>query len=414
MTIDQSNSQAVRVGPPQIRVPDRLILCGGAYSDNLGDAVIADCLVYALGRHLPQTQIVKMDISGRVESRRVGFGPKGRIQAVMNALPQALGGYLVLLGGSLYVKRTVEPTWQHLLEDHDTVIIGGGQLFQDEQLNFPLKMWWLTRNLRRSHARHVVYSVGVSSEWSKLGRMLFRPVFRGPELLYCSVRDRGSRRNLLAHLPETSRVDVQIDPDPALLAGFAYEAATRTVPKQFDIGIGIMHPRTVRIDARQRHMTPAMLSHRWRALIGALLDRDLRVALFTNGAREDEEYVQRLVDDLRGQPGLVVLPRPISATDLVINIARMRTVIAHRLHASIVGYALGTPTLGLLWDPKLEEFYSACERDRWIVDFSTTSTEQLVAKAGALLRVSVDPMQQDRLIDSCRAGVERLAAHATA
>ena len=408
VTIRETESKA-RPAPGQMHHPERLILCGGSFSDNLGDGIIADCLVWAIGQHLPHTEVVKMDISGRLESHRVGFGPKGRIQTVMNALPPTLGRCVVLIAGSLYLKRAIEPTWQRILQDGDTVIIGGGQLFQDEQLNFPLKMWWLMRNLQRSQARHVVYSVGVSCQWSTLGRRLFGAVFRRPALLYCSVRDDGSRQNLLAHFRRIAPHDVGLDPDPALLAAATYAAVTQDVPKQFDVGIGIMHPRTLLIDARQKHVTAAALSARWRASISALLDRGLSVALFSNGAREDDEYVQRLAQEMRAETRLVVLPQPATPDHLVSYLARMRAIVAHRLHASIVGYALAIPCLGLRWDPKLEEFYAACGRADWVVDFSTIPTEQFVAKAAALAEAPIDLVQQARVVESCRAGVERLA-----
>ena len=391
--------------------PDRVVLCGGAYSDNLGDAIIADCLAYGLSQRLPETQIVKMDISGRSGYDQAGFGPKGRAQTLLTILPKPIGRYFILLAGSLYVKRIIEPSWRGILTRRDVIIIGGGQLFQDEDLNFPLKMWWLRRNIRSQAAKVVVYSVGVSRNWSSLGRMLFRPVLHDASLAYCSVRDDASKLNLVTHLPGVKMGSIHVDPDPALLANVVYEPETNATTKEFDVGIGIMHPRTLRIDPRQTDASAPSITRRWRELIRALLDRNLRVALFTNGAREDEEYMERLARELHRDARLAVLERPGSPAGFVANISRASSIIAHRLHASIVAYALGIPSLGLRWDPKVESFYAMCDRDEWIVDFGTTATTELAEIAHELGKASVDAGVRASVLGQCDAGVARLASH---
>jgi polysaccharide pyruvyl transferase WcaK-like protein len=388
--------------------PARVVLCGGAFSDNIGDAVISDCLAYGVSRLLPHTEIVRMDISGRLAPEDASFGPKGRVQKVLAMLPQTAGRYLILLAGSLYMKRSIEPAWRRVLAPGDAVVIGGGQLFQDEHLNFPVKMWWLGRNLRLRADRAVVYSVGVSANWSALGRRLFRGVLENPKLAYCSVRDRESKRNLLAHLPSLGAENIEVDLDPALLAGSVYRFE-QSSEKEFDVGVGVMHPHTLRVDVRQKRATPGPVTDRWKTLIGDLLDRGLRVALFTNGAQEDEEYMEILAAELRGYPSLTVIERPDGAAGFVANIARMRSVMAHRLHASIVAYALGVPSLGLRWDPKVESFYAVCRRDEWVVDFAAMTAGELAERTRRLVDSPVDRATQASVVEQCREGIARLA-----
>jgi polysaccharide pyruvyl transferase WcaK-like protein len=89
----------------------------------------------------------------------------------------------------------------------------------------------------------------------------------------------------------------------------------------------------------------------------------------------------------------------------------MRSVIAHRLHASIVAYALGVPSLGLRWDPKVENFYANCGREEWIADFAGMTAEDLAERADRLLDAPIDAATRADVIDACRAGSARLAAH---
>lgn len=389
---------------------ERVVLCGGAYSDNFGDGIIADCLEYGLRQHLPEMHAVKMDISGRLYYGEGGFGQKAGAQWLLKLIPHSVGRYLILLAGSLYIKRVIEPNWRRVISRNDAVVVGGGQLFQDEHLNFPVKMWWLGRALRKSNCHTLVYSVGVDRHWSSLGRRLFGAMFRDAEPTYCSVRDHASRQNLLAHLPQVNAASVEVDLDPALLADVVY-GVTRRASREFDVGIGIMDPWTLRVDARQRDADVTLVADRWKLLIQALLNENLSVALFTNGAREDEEFVHRLRHEVGGDPRLVVLERPASSGDYVANLSRMRCILAHRLHASIVSYALDIPSLGLQWDPKVENFYSLCERKEWVFDFTAKPTAELVAKIQDLMGASVDPAVRTAVIAQCDAGLRRLAAH---
>lgn len=387
----------------------RVVLCGGAYSDNIGDGIIADCLEHGLRQHLPHMHTIKMDISGRLDSGDGGFGRKAGAQRLLKLIPRSAGRYLILVAGSLYVKRVIEPNWHRVILRNDTVVVGGGQLFQDEHLNFPVKLWSLGQTLRQTDCHTLVYSVGVDRNWSPLGRRLFRSMFRNAEPIYCSVRDDASKRNLLAHIPCIAATSVHVDPDPALLASLVY-GISRSSNSAFDVGIGIMDPWTLRVDVRQKDADATSVARRWSLLIPALLNANLSVALFTNGAREDEAFLRRLYCDIGPHPRLVVLNRPVTTAAYVANLARMHCVIAHRLHASIVAYALGIPNLGLRWDPKVESFYSLCKRDEWVFDFASRPTAELVEKVQDLLRASVDAAVRTAVITECEAGLQRLAA----
>ena len=397
----------VREPPP---APERVVLCGGAYSDNLGDVIIADCLAYALSQHLPRTQIVRMDISGRLEYGAAGFGPRGRIMRLLRAFPKVIGNFLALFAGSWYVKRVIEPSWRRTLAHGDAIVIGGGQLFQDEHLNFPIKIWWLVRNIRRNSAGTAVYSVGVSREWSLLGRLLFRPVFRSPRL-YCSVRDLRSKENLLTHLPQIAPSEVRVDPDPALLAHLVYRVGSGTMAKQFDVGIGLMDPSMLRYDPRQRHTAFDSTTHKWISLIQELLSMKFSIGLFTNGTREDVAYLKHVAQEFQTSPQLTILERASNPADFVSNMSRMRSTISHRLHASIVSYSLDVPSIGLQWDPKVESFYAMCDREEWIVDFSALSAREIAHRGSALVGSTIDPAARDTVVRDCCAGVGRLASY---
>lgn len=126
---------------------------------------------------------------------------------------------------------------------------GGGQLFQDEYLDFPLKLWWLARRLREAGASPLstrsVSALG-NLAWATAVRVRLRR--SGAVLL---GQDPESKRNLVTNLARARPPSIHVDPDPALLARTAYPSLVLDRRKAFDTGLGIMHPRTLLIDASQ-------------------------------------------------------------------------------------------------------------------------------------------------------------------
>lgn len=390
----------------------RIVLVGGAYSDNLGDAVIADCLTRALLRRMPGAEIVPLDIAGRLGAGLSHFPQKRLVHRCLGASPEQVRRMVVLVGGSVMLRLRIEPRWRSILRDDDLVVIGGGHLLQDGDLNFPLKVRGVIRLVRRSGSPWAVYSVGVSGRWSGLGRSFFRPVFEEPGPLYCSVRDPDSKGHLLGHFPALPAEEIRVDPDPALLAETVYGPAVEPAQREFDIGICVAHPDVLRFGSAGDFQTaPTLLTDKWVRYIRELEQRGFKTALFTNGSREDDEYLQALAVRLGGQGRTTLLPRAIRPSDLASTIGRMRALIAARLHAGIIAYALNIPCLGLAWDRKLDSFYAMCRRSEWLLSFTRETVETLADRTGRLLQEPLDPAVRAQILGQCQAGVDRLADH---
>ncbi|MEL6208760.1 MAG: polysaccharide pyruvyl transferase family protein, partial [Pseudomonadota bacterium] len=121
----------------------RILQCGVAYSPNVGDGLIASCMAYAVGRLLPGATMVSLDLAGRTgfaedDTRSGLLGRTGALR-LLSALPGPARRAAVRLMLERRLKA-LEPEWSAMVAGADAAIIGGGQLFADADLNFPLKI----------------------------------------------------------------------------------------------------------------------------------------------------------------------------------------------------------------------------------------------------------------------------------
>jgi polysaccharide pyruvyl transferase WcaK-like protein len=100
----------------------------------------------------------------------------------------------------------------------------------------------------------------------------------------------------------------------------------------------------------------------WLELIRVMVDQGHRVELFSNGARRDRIFLRSLAGLIAGSSlGQMasLLPAAANGRELTAQIAKMRAVIGFRLHANVLAFALGVPSVPLVWDEKVRHFAAA-------------------------------------------------------
>src|SRR5690606_4207920 len=132
------------------------------------------------------------DISGRTDypvvetQKRSGFF----------SFPDPIKRLLVLAYFSAKYRLKLHKVLLEKIESSDVILLGGGQLISDVYLNFPLKLYLLSRYIRNNPRPCFVFSVGVSPNISKIGRFLLSRAFENMSPRRISVRDYRSRENL--------------------------------------------------------------------------------------------------------------------------------------------------------------------------------------------------------------------------
>lgn len=339
----------------------KIVQFGLRYSPNLGDGVISDCLSYGL-RHLkPEATIQTIDISGRAGYGAVTIKNRALIIGALHYLPQFLRHRLAHWKLGKLLDR-VEPAWRETLQDADLAIIGGGMLFSDASLNFPIKISRVCDLVVQSGVPCAVYGVGVSRNWSREGAALFGKVFQ-TDLRLLAMRDETSRRAWAAQTPATS-FEPCLVLDPGLLALDCYGPVAEPTGR---IGICVTDPRILGHHADSEIAGGARGAvDFYTDLIAALVARGHKVTLFSNGADEDAQAMTQVAADPRmtvhkANGALSLAQTAKTPAELAKIIGGMKGIIAHRLHACIVAYSYGVPIIGLGWDQKLQSFFGVIE-----------------------------------------------------
>lgn len=91
----------------------------------------------------------------------------------------------------------------------------------------------------------------------------------------------------------------------------------------------------------------------WKGVIQQLEERGYQWKLFVNGLRSDYDFALEVLAYAGYGQQEHLVQRPVYSRELVEAIAGFEAVIACRMHANIIAYALGIPSIGLVWNEKM-------------------------------------------------------------
>src|SRR5262245_36305066 len=362
------------------RMSDKIVLFNAKYSPNLGDGIIALCLEHELRRHFNAWEVHSIDLAGRAEWLPPSAHARKRALALtlLSQLPSWAEEMAVRTVLNIQLNRHLMKLYADGAEGSRFAVIGGGQLFQDGDLNFPLKISAAAKACGAAGVPIAVYGVGASASYSRFGRVKFKRVLRSCSTGLVFARDEGSA----AQLRYLGAPSAETYLDPGLLAAELWPAA-RSSRGYATIGLCITHPAVLRHHSEENASRKALLE-RLVALIARLTEEGYRVVCFTNGAGEDELYLAQCRQSLAGQrisdAQVKFAERCRSPDELARLVASFDLVIAHRLHACVLAYSYRTPAIGLRWDPKVQAFFNAVGQPGEVLDLMQVSNDLVVAR----------------------------------
>lgn len=386
------------------------------YSPNLGDGVIAECLEHELRSRLAGVDVVSLDLAGRHAYEEPVNARKRAAQfAFLDRLPRWCSDMVVagVLGHGL--KTRLRPAWRDGLKDADLAIFGGGQLIQDCDLNFPLKLAAAADECRHQGIPITVYAVGVAPSRSARGRrLLSRLLGMPPRPVFLAARDPESALNLATFGWGTAD---SICRDPGLLASRLWPAPPHPPRTRPLVGLCITHPGVVQHHAdepRARDAAPHLLDL-YAIAVQDLVAGGYDVLCFSDGAGEDELAITaargRLLAADPADGGRVrIAPRARTPGDLARLIAGLDAVVAHRLHAAILAYSYGIPAVGLRWDSKLPAFFASVGRLAHTVLLDEAAARRMAALVAEARADPIDRAAREGVLGEASDGVGRLLA----
>ena len=396
--------------------PRRIALLNVKYSPNLGDGLLSECLEAELARTFqtiaPGTQVFSIDLAGRRAYPAIAPSRRAALIRVLEALPARLRQLATRIALAALVRLRLRQHVRARLTGCDAVVLGGGNLLTDADLNFPMKIAGALSQAARLRLPVAVYGVGANRQWSEAGRRLFGRALGGAKLAHAAVRDARSQsawRDLL--VPQGVR-PAALSGDPGLLASCHFPRP----PLPFDAplaGLCITAPMALRYHATGPGPTDGTTLDAWYAAAAcALVEAGFRVALFTNGSPEDRDYLSKMGPSwILAAKGPVTLTNPFAdPAEMIRFIAGCQLIVAHRMHACIAAHSFAIPTIGLRWDVKLDSFFALAGRGNYIADTASLNGPALTALARQAAAEGVDRAALEDLIAGTRSDIARMAA----
>ena len=265
----------------------------------------------------------------------------------------------------------LEPRWNKIIESSDVVIIGGGNLFSDVDLNFPLKLEKVLQLASSQGKRIAVLSVGMSDNWSPEAVEMVKN-YLSEDASFISCRD-GESSALMHEIFEISAPKVLRD--PALFLSYLHsdinpkhdKLESRTEYKV--IGINIACPSNLSYSGDIEISTANEYHLDYYLRVARIFSaRGWGVALFTNGAIEDDNYLDcvksAMVDSGLGFSLRQNIDSPI---DLIETIRSFDLLFSYRMHACIIALSYGIPAISSAWDRKIISLYKELDIDYMLI-----------------------------------------------
>lgn len=398
----------------------RIALLNVKYSPNLGDGLLSECLEAELARTFqtiaPGTEVFSIDLAGRRAYPAIAPSRRAAMIGLLEALPAALRRLATRTALTVLVHLRLQRHVRMRLAGCDAVVLGGGNLLTDADLNFPMKIAGALQQAARLRLPVAVYGVGANRQWSVAAKRLFGRALQSARLAYAAVRDSRSQsawRDLL--VPQGVR-PAALSGDPGLLASCHFPRP----PLPFDAplaGLCVTAPMALRYHATGPEAGTAAdarpaLDAWYGTAARALVEAGFRVALFTNGSPEDRDYLAAMGPAwILAAKGPVTMTNPFAdPAEMIRFIAGCQLIVAHRMHACIAAHSFAIPTIGLRWDVKLDSFFALAGRGTFIADTASLQGPALTALARKAVAEGVDRAALEELITSTRSDIARMAA----
>ena len=396
---------AGRSGPDQRPPLERVVLFNVKYSPNLGDGLLSECLERELALSLPGCEVVSVDLAGRTAYPSAAGKTRAAALALLERCPAALRRIAARAMLEVLLATRLRRRYRKGLAGADAVVVGGGNLLTDSDLNFPMKIAGALAEAARLSLPVAVYAAGVSPQWSPTGTRLFAGALARSRLVWASVRDRRSQEGWSAHLGSRVRA-AELVVDPGVLASRHYPGGAKANGAR-PVGLCVTDPLAVRYHSGAA--CAASLDAWYPAALRSLVQHGFEVALFTNGSPEDRDYLHgRFHEWIRHARGPVTLARSFETpADLAGFVSGCDAVVGHRMHACIAAYSFGVPAVGLRWDVKLDSFFELAGRSAHMLDPATVDAGETGARTAAAIADRLDPAP---LIARAQAEVAAFAA----
>lgn len=167
------------------------------------------------------------------------------------------------------------------------------------------------------------------------------------------------------------------------------------------IGLGIVRSRIFE-DYGISEITREFQLEMWQGIVRELEAGGYQWKFFVNGLKSDYDFALEVLEAMGRNAEQYLVPRPVESRELAETIASFQGIIACRMHANIIAYALGVPSIGLVWNDKMVFWGKRIGYPQRFLKSHQFQPEQIVRCLAESMEEGVKPCPK-----SLKAGIEK-------
>lgn len=318
-----------------------ILLIGEFYSENLGDGVLCS-IVKKIIQETYSCKIDCLDISTKED-----YGKKIKISLYNRIIRK--GYWLLSKFKFLSIEEKINVLgkynyYKRFNKNYDLVIFCGGQMLMSF---FVGNLEYLLTFYNKKQIPVIFHACGAKNIINKDIIKKLQKILSYNNIKSISVRDNIDLVNNI-YLKYSSIKAVETF-DTALLTKEYFSYCVNEKNRIY-VGLGV-------ISLNDTEFNEKLLVKFWIDIIDELNRRNIKWKMFCNGAQDDYCLARKILN-LKGMEEKNFLQkRPTIPEELIANISEFKSLISFRLHSHIIASACGIPSIAIIWDKKVEEFF---------------------------------------------------------
>lgn len=344
-------------------------------TNNFGDPILLENTVSLIKSVVPDENIniVDLELGGLSDQRRFFYKLTRKVLSIfLNKKSLKYYKYLI------YIQKVVLKNFYiKKLERSKVIIFAGGGLIKYSYQEVGMRVALIVEIAKELNIPVMLNAAGVEGYNGKHPTAVYlKDAINNGTVKVITTRD--DLKTLTDNYLETnSNIRAAWVPDSAWWSDVTYNVNV-DVTKNNTIGIGLIRKGIFRDNGL--NFSDDQSFEFWRNICNELNHRGIKFEFFTNGVGSDSLFVDEFMSN-NPQFSNVRVRIPRNAEELISIISTYDRIFACRMHASIVAYSLGIPSIAIQWSNKLKMFYEQINHvDRIIntVEMEKMSSNEII------------------------------------
>ncbi|OUQ04142.1 hypothetical protein B5E91_11530 [Thomasclavelia spiroformis] len=342
----------------------RILLIGEVYSSNLGDGVICETAYSIIKKKYKNMEVEFFDLTFRnyflkYEDFTPIFNEKNnkiKIKQVIfdNFFNNNFGEFIIKYKEIQHNKDKLKILCKN---QYNLCIFAGGSLFMDY---FCLSIYKIIKICSKNEIPIVFNACGISKNENIILKKLLANALNKNIVKNISLRDGYEDFEKRYHYKDK----IIKTHDIAINCAEEYNVKKSRCSKI--VGLGVMYIKDYEKD----------LIIFWENIINSLKKRKIKYKIFCNGDIYDYNFIKQLEDKGIFEVDKIE-KRPERPKDLISLIANYSRIISFRLHSHIIAASLEIPSVAVVWNAKVIEFFKQINRSQYCF-YINTNVEEII------------------------------------